>query len=81
MPLLKAILAHPDHRFWSDRLSWGVDALLRAERLLHHGQITDNYLLALAVHERGCLVSFDARIRADAVSGGTDAFVLIDPDR
>ena len=81
MPLLKVILAHPHHRFWFDRISWGVDAVLQAERLLHHGQITDTYLFALAVHERGCLVSFDARIRADAVSGGPDALVLIDPER
>ena len=81
MPLLKVVLAHPDHCFWSDRLSWGVEAVLQAERLLHHGQITDTYLLALAVHERGCLVSFDARIRADVVMGGADALVLIDPER
>ena len=30
LPLLEVILAQPDHRFWSDRLSWGLDAVLRA---------------------------------------------------
>jgi hypothetical protein len=29
--------------------------VLQAELLLHHGPITDTYLLALAVHQRSCL--------------------------
>ncbi len=59
-------------------LSWTADAVLQAELLLHHGQITDTYLLALAVHQGGLLVSFDARPSAHAVDGGDAAFCLID---
>jgi predicted nucleic acid-binding protein len=51
--------------------------VLQAERLLHHGQITDTYLLALAVHQAGRLVSFDARLSTLAVPGGEGALCLI----
>ena len=77
MPLLQGMLSHPDHLFWPDLLSWYADAVLQAERLLHHGQITDTYLLALAVHQAGRLVSFDARLSTLAVPGGEGALCLI----
>ena len=77
MPLLQGMLSHPDHLFWPDLLSWSADAVLQAERLLHHGQITDTYLLALAVHQAGRLVSFDARLSTLAVPGGEGALCLI----
>jgi hypothetical protein len=41
----------PQQPRWSGR----SDAELQAELLLHHGPITDTYLLALAVHQRSCL--------------------------
>jgi toxin-antitoxin system PIN domain toxin len=77
MPLLQGMLSHRDHLFWPDLLSWSADAVLQAERLLHHGQITDTYLLALAVHQAGRLVSFDARLSTLAVPGGEGALCLI----
>jgi len=77
MPLLQGMLSHPSHQFWPDLLSWSADAVLQAERLLHHGQITDTYLLALAVHQAGRLVSFDARLSTLAVPGGEGALCLI----
>ena len=79
MSLLKGMLSHPGHLFWPDLLSWSADGELQAELLLHHGQITDTYLLALAVHQGGCLVSFDARLSTLAVPGGVEALCLIDP--
>ena len=77
MPLLQGMLSHPSHLFWPDLLSWSADAVLQAERLLHHGQITDTYLLALAVHQAGRLVSFDARLSTLAVPDGEGALCLI----
>jgi toxin-antitoxin system PIN domain toxin len=77
MPLLQGLLSHPSHLVWPDLLSWSADAVLQAERLLHHGQITDTYLLALAVHQAGRLVSFDARLSTLAVPGGEGALCLI----
>ena len=52
----------------------GIDA----SRLLEAGQIIDTYLLALAVHHGGRLVSFDRRLSCEAVPGGREALWLID---
>ena len=47
--------------------------------VLTHAQITDAYLLALAVQKGGKLASLDQRIPAAAVPGGADALELIAP--
>lgn len=78
-PLVAELIRHPQHQFWPDAFSLlnhnGVDTA----RLLETGQLTDTYLLALAVHRGGMLVSFDRRLSCDAVSGGREALRLIDP--
>ena len=79
MPLLQELLAHPAHVFWPDALSWDAAGIFEAEALLHHGQITDTYLLGMAVHHQGRLVSFDKRLSSKAVCGGSQALQLIDP--
>ena len=80
MPLLQELLAHPAHVFWSDSLSWNEADLFLSDELLHHGQITDTYLLALAVHHEGVLISFDQRLRPRSVRGGTAVLQLIQPE-
>ena|SRR5437773_7265757 len=60
--LLENNLKHPGHHFWADDLD-ASDAL-RQFRLVGHQQITDAYLLALAVHKRGKFATFDKSIRA-----------------
>ena len=79
MPLLQRLLSHPDHLFWADSLSWDAAGVFWADALLQHGQITDTYLLALAVHHQGRLVSFDMRLSPRAVCGGEEALQLLDP--
>ena len=49
-----------------------------ADRLLEARQLTDAYLLALAVHHRGRLVTFDRRLCGEAVIGGREALWLIE---
>ncbi len=78
MSFLQELLAHPAHVFWPDALSWQATGVFEAEALLHHGQITDTYLLGLAVHHQGRLVSFDRRLSLRAVRGGEEALQLID---
>ena len=77
MPLLQGLLGHPAHVFWPDVLSWDAAGVFVGDGLLHHGQITDTYLLALAVHYQGTLVSFDRRLSPRAVRGGEEALQLI----
>ncbi|PAT34678.1 TA system VapC family ribonuclease toxin [Vandammella animalimorsus] len=66
-----------DHQFWPDALSLiGGDAL-DFNRISGHNQITDAYLLALAVHHGGTLASFDQRIALSAVRGATSDHLLL----
>ena len=53
-------------------------SLVASEGLLEVGQLTDSYLLALAVHRGGQLVTLDRRLTSAAVVGGGEALLLID---
>ena len=69
--MLQQSTATPYHTLWPDDIS-----LLDAERFHHahmHGprQLTDLYLLGLAVKNKACLVSFDARVPLSAVRGAS----------
>jgi hypothetical protein len=68
--LLGRNLAHPAHEFWPDDvgLTEAVGSLL--PRLQGHRQLTDMYLLGLAMKRRGAVASFDAGLGALA---GTDS--------
>ena len=78
MPLLQELLAHSAHVFWPNSLLWNEADLFLSDELLHHGQITDSYLLALAVHHEGVLISFDQRLSPRSVRGGEAALQLIE---
>jgi predicted nucleic acid-binding protein len=63
---LDTLCSSEDHAFWSDGVS------LRDERLFNlsavsHRQITDVYLLGLAVKNGGRFATFDRRIPLEAV--------------
>ena len=60
-----------DHQFWPDDVSLRDDACVDFDRVHGHQQITDLYLLALAVRHAGCLVTFDQGIPLSAVHGAT----------
>ena len=62
---------------WSDDIS-----ILDAKRFNHSSihspkQLTDLYLLGLAVKHKGRLASFDQRIPLSAVVGATSAHLLL----
>ena len=60
-----------DHEFWPDDITLRDDAAVDFTRVQGHNQITDLYLLALAVHHGGCLASFDQGIALSSVRGAT----------
>ena len=60
-----------DHEFWPDDISLRDDKLVDFNRVQGHNQITDLYLLALAVHHGGCLASFDQAIALSSVHGAS----------
>lgn len=74
--LRTATKATPYHRFWEDALPLSV-LEDRWRGGLRHKQITDAYLLALAIHKGGCLVTFDAKMSALAADGSQERDALV----
>jgi toxin-antitoxin system PIN domain toxin len=59
----------PFHEFWPDDLSALDESVLDTERLLRSRQITDAYLLALAVRNDGMFVTLDRGVDLPGVRG------------
>ena len=76
MAQLQAMCAHGHHRFWPDAVSLVEAGTLNPAHLLGHRQLTDAYLLALAVHHRGCLVTVDGGVSIRMVRGATPAHLV-----
>ena len=68
---LRDACASLDHLFWPDDISLRDDQRFDFTRVHGHTQITDLYLLALAVEHGGRLVSFDQAIALSSVRGAT----------
>lgn len=66
---LRQAVRHPSHAFWPDDLSLLDEEAVDASRVLGPRQVTDAYLLALAVRRGGRLVTFDGKIPLSAVPG------------
>jgi uncharacterized protein len=75
--VLSKLTARPDHQFWPDDLSLLDAALVDHTRLLGPRQITDVYLLALAVKHGGRLVTLDTGIAVSAARGATAAQLVV----
>ncbi len=73
---LSGLCANAVHQFWPDQISvldrQGVDC----SRIHGPRQLTDVYLLALAVRNDGRLVTFDTSIARNAVVGARDHHLL-----
>lgn len=62
LDLLRANLGHPFHHFWEDDIPF-LQSLERFDnRLMGHQQVSDAYLLGLAIHRRGKLATLDRAI-------------------
>jgi uncharacterized protein len=69
MRMLERSCAAKVHEFWPDDVSLLDAKRFRADRIHGPRQMTDLYLLGLAVNHGGRLVSFDAGIAPSAVHG------------
>ncbi len=65
------------HTFWPDSISLLQAGTIEWARLLGHRQVTDSYLLALAVGNKGRLVTFDARVDIAAVPGARSLNLVV----
>jgi len=65
------------HTFWPDDISLLDTQVADPARIHGPRQITDLYLLALAVRHRGQFVTFDASVSLDAIKGAEKKHILI----
>jgi toxin-antitoxin system PIN domain toxin len=64
MHVLSANTAAKDHTFWPDDAPYSEVGAFVGVRLIGHQQVTDVYLLGLAVRHRGSLATLDRGITA-----------------
>lgn len=67
----------PVHEFWTDDISVLDSARIDATRVHSPKQLTDIYLLALAVHRDGVFVTFDRSVAIGAVPGATKRSLIV----
>jgi len=73
--VLSALCGQAGHQFWPDEIS--LRDLNVAGPWPTSKELTDIYLLALAVHRQGTLVTLDKGINPACVPGGSDALVIL----
>jgi uncharacterized protein len=62
LQVLSESLQHPEHRFWTDDIPLTEAIAHAGGRLVGHQQVTDAYLLGLAIHKKGRLATLDSRL-------------------
>jgi len=77
LDILRQLCEVPGHHFWPDDIS--ILQILASDAIITHVQVTDVYLLGLAVQKKGKLATLDQRIPVHAVRGGRKALELITP--
>lgn len=75
--LLTKFCASTHHHFWADSVSLRDTTLFTASLVRGHRQVTDIYLLGLAVKMGGRLVTFDRTIPLSAVADATAASLAV----
>ncbi len=53
---------HPAHQFWADDIPLADGVMAFKDRIVGHQQVTDAYLVALAIHRKGKLATLDRRL-------------------
>jgi uncharacterized protein len=80
-PIVARLRALPGHVFWKDELSLVASDFVDVNEIMTPRQVTDTYLLAVAVANRGQLATFDRRLSTRAVRRGSAALHVIETAR
>jgi toxin-antitoxin system PIN domain toxin len=75
--LLRKAINSAHHQFWTDNQSLLDEKLINWENVLYSRQLTDTYLLGLAVRRGGMLVTLDGHIKTNTVHGATHKNLLV----
>ena len=70
-------LARQDHVYWPCNETLMDDGLFDWSRIHGHAQLTDIYLLGLAVRHKACLVTLDRNIAINTVHGAKMQNILV----
>ena len=62
LTVLTGSLNHPSHRFWTEDITLADALAYCGKGVVGHQQVTDAYLLGLAIHKKGKLATFDSSI-------------------
>jgi predicted nucleic acid-binding protein len=73
---LAAATATAQHEFWPDELSLLDERMAEPDRILGPRQVTDVYLLGMAVRHGGRLATFDSAIPIRAIRGAASKHLL-----
>lgn len=68
--LAESLRQNPNHHFWADDLPVSAACAQSLPRLTGFKQLTDAYLLGLAIHQKGRLLTLDRRMLAIAGAEG-----------
>jgi toxin-antitoxin system PIN domain toxin len=74
---LRRLCSRNDHVFWEDSVSLRDERIFDTSVIVSHRQLTDLYLLGLAVRHKGRLVTFDAKIPVKAVKKATAKSLIV----
>ncbi|MDR1512960.1 MAG: PIN domain-containing protein [Propionibacteriaceae bacterium] len=77
LEVLEEAVSVPGHEFWPCDLALTDRTALDRGRLLGPAQVTDVYLLALAVRRGGCFATLDRRVTAAAAPGAKNAQLVV----
>ena len=77
MGMLQRSTVNSFHALWNDDISLLDTTRFDPSRVHHPKQLTDVYLLGLAVKNRGRMVTFDQRIALDAVRGARAEHLVV----
>jgi predicted nucleic acid-binding protein len=75
LAILRQLCSVVGHQFWTEDVS--IRDVSRPGAIIMHSQITDVFLLGLAVHKRGKLATLDQRMSTSVVHGGSEALEVI----
>ena len=75
--VLDRACASPNHEFWPCEMSLVDEQVIDRTRMHGPRQVTDAYLLALAVSRGGRFVTFQQSVVLSAVSGVTPAHLTV----
>ena len=76
---LQALCSGREHLFWTDSVSVREDGRFNWNHVQGHRQLTDAYLLALAVENAGRIASFDSALSLRAVSAARAQHLALIP--